>query len=188
MESVTLKVGPGLFQDPILGPLRKSLFVTPTDTVYGISAVTSLSGANKTIASLKGRANSQFIVLISRPEDVERVASLTPEQKTHISHYWPAPITFILRDHHGKTIAVRCPKNSFLNGLISALGEPIYSTSANLHGQPEAQTVDEAKRQLGDKVAFYIDGGPSLQTKLSTLVDLTVSPPRVLRPGAVPFT
>ncbi|MBI1862349.1 MAG: L-threonylcarbamoyladenylate synthase [Deltaproteobacteria bacterium] len=188
METVTLPLAMNLLEGETLETLRRSLFLTPTDTIYGISAVLSHPRALHEIAAIKGRDTTQVIVLIAHPNDIDRVARPDASQRSILAKYWPAPITFILPGLERDTIAVRCPKDPFLTRLITALGEPIYSTSANRHDESAARSVEEARETFGSQIAVYIDGGAAPARPASTLVDLTCSPPSVIRQGAIPFT
>ena len=85
----------------------------------------------------------------------------------------------------GTTVAVRIPAHPVPIALARGLGAPIVGTSANLSGKPSALTADEVYAQLGDKVDLIIDGGRCPSSKESTIVDLTVETPMVLREGAI---
>jgi L-threonylcarbamoyladenylate synthase len=83
-------------------------------------------------------------------------------------------------------VAVRCPDHSIPLALMNALGAPLAATSANLSGQPSPTTAREVVLQLAGRVPLIIDGGECPGGIPSTVVDLSASPPRLLRAGAIP--
>jgi L-threonylcarbamoyladenylate synthase len=83
------------------------------------------------------------------------------------------------------TVAVRVPDHPLVRELCCQLGAPLAATSANRHGQPAPVTADEAIAELGGRVPLLLDGGPCPGGVASTVLDLTVSPPAILRPGPV---
>jgi L-threonylcarbamoyladenylate synthase len=85
----------------------------------------------------------------------------------------------------GDAVAVRAPDHPVPVALIRSLGKPITGTSANRSGQEAPRTAAEVERQLGDEVDIIIDGGPAAIGVESTVLDLTVEPPRLLREGAL---
>ena len=109
--------------------------------------------------------------------------------------YWPGGLTIVFNRapafhslalaDSGK-VAIRLPGHPVTLRLIQKLGRPIVGTSANLHNSPAALTAAGVKKQLGDTVDFIIDGGPCPGGTESTIVDITVNPPVILRKGAIP--
>ena len=106
----------------------------------------------------------------------------------------PGPITIILNKSNlvpdvvtagGKTVAIRFPENEIARELIKKSGVPVAAPSANLSGRPSPTTAAHVAEDLSDKIDYIIDGGPCRVGLESTVIDLTVTPPRILRPGGV---
>jgi L-threonylcarbamoyladenylate synthase len=85
----------------------------------------------------------------------------------------------------GPTVAVRIPNHSLARRLIQRARSPLATTSANLSGHPDSITADEVEAALGDAVDLLLDGGSCPGALASTVIDLTVSPPKVLRWGSI---
>jgi L-threonylcarbamoyladenylate synthase len=85
----------------------------------------------------------------------------------------------------GTTVAIRVPAHPLVPEICRRLGAPLAATSANRHGQPPPVTADEAETALGGRIPLLLDGGPCPGGVASTLLDLTVSPPIILRSGPV---
>ena len=171
------------------------LVVVPTDTVYGVAADAFQPAATAKIFATKRRSRRfPLPVLVRGPKQLLGLAEVVPEAAERLmAAYWPGPLTIVLRagetlawdlGDDARTVAVRMPLDDVTLELIRAVG-PIACTSANLSGQPPATNVDEARRQLGDAVAVYVDDGARGDTAPSTIVDVTGGEVRVLREGAV---
>ena len=169
----------------------------PTETVYGFGCALRADGLAR-LAALKQRtAVKPFLLLIS---DVDQAAMLhwTEDARALANAFWPGPLTIGLeappdsfpagvRGADG-IVAVRATSHTGIRTLVAALGEPITSTSANEPGQPTAHDAASAAAaliELGAANAMVLDGGPLPAALPSTVVEASVSPPRVLRAGAV---
>ena len=168
----------------------------PTDTVYGLGAVVFNPSAVATLFMIKDRSPDQGVpVLIVSDSQLREVATDIPDEALALAkRFWPGQLTLVLKRHPnlpsgvtggGDTVAVRLPDHASPQSLISACGAPITGTSANRHGGPEPTSADEVQRQLGNRLSLILDGGPSASQVPSTLLDMTVAPARVLRPGAI---
>ena len=172
-----------------------NLLVIPTDTVYGIAADAFSAAAVAALLAAKGRGRDMPPpVLLPRSETIfglvdgvdETILALT-------SRFWPGPLTIIadaqpsldwdLGDTHG-TVAVRMPDDESALALLGRTG-PLAVSSANISGQPAAQTADEAQEMLGDDVDIYVDGGVRDSGMSSTIIDLSGDVPRILRRGPI---
>ena len=172
-----------------------NLLVIPTDTVYGIAADAFSAAAVAALLAAKGRGRDMPPpVLVPRAETIfglvdgvdETVLALTAK-------FWPGPLTIIanaqpsldwdLGDTHG-TVAVRMPDDESALALLARTG-PLAVSSANISGQPAAQTADEAQEMLGDDVDIYVDGGVRGSGMSSTIIDLSGDVPRILRRGPI---
>jgi L-threonylcarbamoyladenylate synthase len=177
--------------------LRKGgLVVFPTDTVYGVGALAWDPAAVQRIYVVKERpADKPLQVMLARVEEIESVAEMTPVARALAERFLPGGLTLVLRRRPnvpdaitagGETVAVRVPDHPIVRALVEALGAPLAATSANRSGEPAPVDAEGARAQLGDRVEFVLDGGRCPQAQESTIVDATVSPPQVLREGAVP--
>lgn len=161
------------------------VWVSPTDTIFGIAACLNNKKGAARIRDLKNKPNAQLLILVANFEQADALAELSTEQSAILKKYWPGSITFVLHSKRGQTIALRNPSDPFLIQLMEHTG-PIFNTSCNLTGSPPVANATEARALFGNKVDLYIDG-PSSSSGASTLVDLTQSPPKVLRRGTVHF-
>ena len=167
----------------------------PTDTLYGLGASLAHAPAVERVFAIKGRPTGQGIpVLIASWEQLEQVAAEVPGQALELAQrFWPGALTLVLRKRPtvpdaatggGDTVAVRQPDHPTPLSLIAACG-PITGTSANLSGGPQPTTAQEVTRQLGGAVDMVLDGGPALGGVPSTVLDLTMNPPVIVRLGAI---
>ena len=167
----------------------------PTDTVYGIGAVAADDAAVRRLFAVKGRPPDKPLpLLLAEPADAARVAELTPLAKTLGHHFWPGALTIVMRKSPsyrslalagGDTVAVRVPDHDLVRRMVRDLGGPVTGTSANRAGAPAPVSAAEVAFQLGEMVELIIDGGRSRDRAESTVVDITATPPMVLREGAV---
>ncbi|OGI60989.1 threonylcarbamoyl-AMP synthase [Candidatus Nomurabacteria bacterium RIFCSPHIGHO2_01_FULL_37_25] len=175
---------------------RGSLVVFPTETVYGIGADVFNEKAVAKIFIVKQRmADNPIIVHIAQMSDLKKLArNVLPQALLLAKHFWPGPLTLILSKKRevsqivtgdNDTVAVRMPDHPVALALIKAVKSPIAAPSANLSGKPSATDVAHALSDFGDKIDVYIDSGPAKIGLESTVLDLTVNPPEILRPGAI---
>ncbi|MHA1271230.1 MAG: L-threonylcarbamoyladenylate synthase [Candidatus Helarchaeota archaeon] len=179
--------------------LRKGeIIVYPTDTVYGVGCDAYNIISIKKVYQIKERdLNKGFPILIGSIKFIKNFAQLNNIAKILIEKYWPGQLTIILNKKKKvpeiitggqNTIAVRLPKNQITTLLAKEVKcGGIIGTSANLSGKKEPTTISEALDQLGDKIDYFIDGGVSEKKIHSTIVDVTVSPLRLIREGSVLF-
>jgi len=169
----------------------------PTDTAYGLGVDPFNEAAVDRIFHIKQRVETKPILLVV--DSVAMAESVTQPCDAFypLAHkFWPGPLTVILRADASvpanvtartKTIGVRWPIAHFATTMAARFGKPITATSANRSGMPSAVTAEEIRAQLGDSIDVLIDGG-SLPTRAgSTLVDLTVDPPVLVREGPIRF-
>jgi L-threonylcarbamoyladenylate synthase len=177
---------------------RGEVVAFPTDTVYGVGAHALQTEAVARLYAVKGRPFSKAIpVLIARVEDVQRVARAIPPAAWPLAErFWPGGLTIVLPRSEqlpdlltagGDTVAIRYPDHPVPLALMRALGAPLAATSANLSGQPAPTTAQEVGQQLSGRLPLILDGGQCAVGVPSTLIDLSVSPPRLLRAGAIPL-
>ena len=171
------------------------VIVMPTDTVYGVGADAFDAGAVGALLEAKGRGrDTPIAVLVPDARTVDGLATDVPDYARRlIEEFWPGPLTLVLRaqtsllwdlGETNGTVGLRMPDQEVSLALLAQTG-PMAVTSANKHGQPAANTVTEAREQLGEDVAIYLDGGPAQGQVPSTIIDCTKDEPVVLRRGAL---
>lgn len=172
------------------------LVAFPTETVYGLGGNALEESIVRKIYLAKGRpSDNPLIVHVSAKEDVYPLVESVPEEAEKIlDTLCPGPITVILNKSKivpdavtagGKTVAVRIPENKIARKLIELSGVPVAAPSANVSGRPSPTTASHVKEDLDEKIDYIIDGGACSVGIESTVIDLTVKPPRILRPGGV---
>ncbi|MDP2912559.1 MAG: L-threonylcarbamoyladenylate synthase [Candidatus Omnitrophota bacterium] len=163
------------------------LVVFPTETVYGIAANFFDDNALARLRKVKARPGKKpFTIHISDESMIRDMGCLVTETAEKlINKFWPGPLTIILASGFGKKIGFRMPANKIALELIKASGVPIVAPSANLKGKNPPVTAEEALMDLADKVDMVIDGGRADIAVESTVIDLTIDPPDILRVGAV---
>lgn len=180
-------------KDALESLLSGGVVVMPTDTVYGLACLPSLSSAVSRVFDLKGRPDGKALpVLGADAEALANVAAFEDRSVELARRFWPGPLTMVLPraegftyylgDEESDSVAVRVPQNEIALELLSAAG-PLAVTSANLSGHPPATTVEEAAAVFGSEVPVYVDGGESRgvpSTIVSLMGDLIV-----LREGGV---
>jgi tRNA threonylcarbamoyl adenosine modification protein (Sua5/YciO/YrdC/YwlC family) len=171
------------------------LAVLPTDTVYGIGADAFDPDAVADLLNAKGRGRDMPVpVLVGSWETLSGLVPAVPARtRDLIEAFWPGGLTLVveqarsltwdLGDARG-TVAVRMPLHPVAIELLERTG-PMAVSSANRTGQQPALTAADARGQLGEDVAVYLDGGPAATGVASTIVDVTGEVPRVLRAGAL---
>ncbi len=172
------------------------LVAFPTETVYGLGANALDPDAVKSIFCAKGRPqDNPLIVHIAEKEKIFELVRDVPETAHKIlDNLTPGPITIVLEKSDlvpdvvtagGKTVAVRIPESEIARELIRRAGVPVAAPSANVSGKPSPTKANHVAQDLADKVSYIVDGGACRVGLESTVVDLTVTPPQILRPGGV---
>ena len=169
----------------------------PTETFYGLGVDPLNVPAVQRLYDLKGRSpqTSPILVLIrSRRELRALVSEITPAAERLMQACWPGPLTLVFRAAEAVpsvltaetgTIGVRLSAYPDVQWVLEVIGGPLTGTSANRTGQPPATTADEVERAFGVDVDLIVNGGPTPGGLPTTVVDTTVSPPRLIREGCV---
>ncbi len=170
--------------------IRKGgLVVFPTETVYGIAADVSNEQAMQRLRAVKKRGEDKpFSVLISQAGLISNYTSMTdPILYKMISQYWPGPLTVIVpsKKYEGQTVGVRMPDHLIALKLVQESQCTIAAPSANISGKEPPRTFEEAMVDLDGLVDVAIDGGEAKYGLGSSVVDLTVKKPKVLREGVI---
>ncbi|MEW5900655.1 MAG: L-threonylcarbamoyladenylate synthase [Acidobacteriota bacterium] len=172
------------------------VIVYPTDTLYGIGANCYSKKAVRKIFMIKRRPEGRGMpVLISDLEMVQELsAEIPPLFHTLGARIWPGPLTLVLKAAAAlpaeligpeRTIGIRLPDVPWIRELIRQSGVPLVATSANISGEKEISTAEEAIRLFKRKVDLIIDGGHIPDGLPSTVVDLTSEKPVIVREGAI---
>jgi L-threonylcarbamoyladenylate synthase len=172
------------------------LVAIPTETVYGLAGDASNPDAVRKIFAVKGRpANHPLIVHIAGAEQLTDWAATIPSSAAVLADAcWPGPLTLlvprgirVLDEVTGglATVGVRVPAHPLTLELLGRFEGGLAAPSANRFGRVSPTTADHVRADLGDDVDFVLDGGPCPVGVESTIVDCTVDPPQVLRPGGI---
>ncbi|NLM11982.1 MAG: threonylcarbamoyl-AMP synthase [Clostridiaceae bacterium] len=172
------------------------LVAFPTETVYGLGANALDRKAVRSIYVAKGRpVDNPLIVHISDLEMLKPlVTEIKPDVLKLISAYWPGPLTIIMKKTSVvpdittgglDTVAVRMPDNPVALELIRKAGVPVAAPSANRSGRPSPTMAKHVLEDLNGKISYIIDGGQCKVGVESTVVDMTVEPAVILRPGGI---
>lgn len=165
----------------------------PTETVYGIGACISNENAVLNIYQIKGRPSEKPLsILIASAADMEKIAEDIPaEAFTLADKFWPGPLTIILKKRKdisdsitaGKeTVGLRVPAHPIALEIVRRVG-PLACPSANTSDSREPKSAADVLEDLNGKIDILIDGGETKFQKPSTIIDLTVNPPKILRKG-----
>lgn len=179
---------------------ERGILAYPTETVYGFGTVIEHEAVARLVELKRRPPAKPFLLLISDTPMLARIGlHLTRSASMLAARHWPGPLTLVLPGGERRVperlrgpeggIAVRWTPHPGLQRLISALGDPITSTSANLPGQPAAVSSGEIVAQWAPEIARgtirLLDGGRLPPSPASTVVDCTGRVPRVIRPGAL---
>jgi L-threonylcarbamoyladenylate synthase len=203
MNTIILKICEEEFDDDELLPAARALaagklVAFPTETVYGLGANALDPDAVARIFAAKGRpSDNPLIVHISSIEQIEPlVARISPKARALMESFWPGPLTVICEKSALvpdivtaglPTVAVRMPDNRIALKLIELSGVPVAGPSANISGRPSPTDAAHTIQDLEGRVDYIIDGGKCGVGIESTVIDMTVDPPAVLRPGGITY-
>ena len=169
----------------------------PTETVYGLGAIATDEAAVAKIFSAKGRpSDNPLIVHFGEADEIlEYVTEVPGKAKKSIDAFWPGPLTLILNAKPGlfaqnvsaglSTIGVRMPNHPVALELLRKLKQPVAAPSANRSGKPSPTTALHVEKDMNGRIPLILDGGATGIGLESTVVDFTVDPPVILRPGGV---
>jgi L-threonylcarbamoyladenylate synthase len=177
---------------------KGGLVAFPTETVYGLGADALNPKAVKTLFEAKKRPfDNPPIVHVGDVEYVSRLAKETPPKSQKLMKtFWPGPLTLIF--NRSKivphitvsgldTIAIRMPKHEVALALLRESERPISAPSANLAGKPSPTTAEHVLADLDGRIDAVLDAGSTNIGVESTVLDMTVDPPQILRPGGTPI-
>jgi len=168
----------------------------PTETVYGLAANAFDEQAVAKIYEVKGRpAHNPIIIHVAGNQMAQAcVAEFSAVAARLAQSFWPGPLTLVLPRAKkipvgvtagGETVGVRWPSHPFMQAVIRECGFPLAAPSANLSNQISPTNAAHVHAQLGEKISLIVDGGQSQVGIESTVLDLTATPARILRPGMI---
>ena len=172
------------------------LVALPTETVYGLGANGLAPAAVKKIFEAKGRPQDNPLILhIWNSAQLSELCHHIPESAWALAAaFWPGPLTMVLPAKDTvplstranlPSVAVRCPDSDITREIIRLSGVPIAAPSANISGKPSTTTAQHVRFDHDGRIDCIVDGGPCRVGVESTIVDLTETPPRLLRPGGI---
>jgi L-threonylcarbamoyladenylate synthase len=178
--------------------IRKGgLVAFPTETVYGLGADALNPKAVLALFEAKKRPlDNPPIVHVANLEDAYMLAQVSEKAELLMNKFWPGPLTLVFKRLPTvpdvttaglNTIAVRMPQQKVALALINDSGSPIAAPSANLAGKPSPTNAKHVFDDLNGRIDAIIDGGSTRIGVESTVLDMSVDPPMVLRPGGTPF-
>lgn len=170
----------------------------PTETVYGLGANGLNENAVRAIFEAKGRPQDNPLILhIAGADWLERFCCDIPSAAYALAeHFWPGPLTMILKRREIvpnvttgglDTVGMRCPDHAVTLAIIEAAGVPVAAPSGNISGRPSPTCARHMIEDMDGRINGIVDGGACGVGVESTIVDLTVTPPRLLRPGGLPL-
>ena len=169
---------------------KGEVFICPTDTVYGFLADATNKKAVNKIFKIKKRAKSKPLPLfVSSIKVAKEIAEISKKQEKILKKYWPGKYTFVLERKpkvklygvDSKTIALRLPRNNFLQGLLKEISVPLVQTSVNISGKDPFYKIEDIKKEFGGSNLLLIDAGDIKKSKSSKILDITEEKIKVLR-------
>ncbi|MCZ2257527.1 L-threonylcarbamoyladenylate synthase [Sporosarcina sp. G11-34] len=167
----------------------------PTETVYGLGAIATNEQAVQKIFEAKGRpSDNPLIVHIGNKEDVKKYAvGITADAEKLMEEFWPGPLTLVFNKIPGivapnvtpgvETVGIRMPNHPVALCLLRELGQPLAAPSANRSGKPSPTEATHVYEDLSGLIPLILDGGQTGVGVESTVLDMTIVPPVILRPG-----
>jgi L-threonylcarbamoyladenylate synthase len=176
--------------------LLGGVIAAPTDTLYGVMANALNEDAVARVFATKGRVDaSPLPIFVSRVCELYNYGRDIPDIALRLAErFWPGKLTIVVRRSEQipslvsgglGTVGVRIPNHPVPRAIVGRLGAPVTATSANLSGAPPLTSGSDVAQVLGRALDLVYDGGQLAPSPPSTVVDVTVQPPKVLREGAV---
>ncbi len=171
---------------------RGEVIAVATDTVYGLACDPAIASAVDRVFAIKRRpADLELTLLAGETGDLDELVRWTPSALRLAEEFWPGALSLVLPigvrrlaiPRQGATLSVRIPDHPTLRGLLRRSG-PLASTSANRHGEAAMTGVAALRSEFGDEIGAVLLGGRP-RGSASTIIDCSVTPPRVLRDGPI---
>lgn len=178
--------------------LEGGIVALPTDTVYGLAAVSTNGDAVRRLYEIKGRERNKSIpLLIHSTKGLAHLVRQVPDAvRPLLESHWPGGLTVVFRKYQSAfaevtsddTIGLRMPNHTVTLAVLSMVARPLAVTSANLSGKPPALTADDVLESFGDSIECVLDAGRTPGKRASTVLSVIESPFRILREGAISFS
>ena len=189
---------PAVIEEAAAALKAGKLVAFPTETVYGLGANALDEAAVKRIFAAKERPSTDpLIVHIAHVGQVTQCATAFPANARKLAlSFWAGPLTLILPKKPSisdlvtaglPNVALRAPSHRVARALMEMSGIPIAAPSANRFSRPSPTTAAHVKGDLDGRIDLILDGGPTDIGLESTIVDFTVDPPVVRRPGGITY-
>lgn len=177
---------------------KGEMVICPTDTGYALCANALDPRAVAKVFHLKARPfNNPIHIAAHSVAEAEKYADFNDAARFLSGHYLPGALTLVLPKKaiipamvvaNSTTVGIRVPDNKVILSLAAKAELPLTTTSANISNKPSTYSVEEIIAQFGDslqQVAMVLDQGPIKMREVSTVVDLSVVPPQLIREGRV---
>ena len=176
---------------------RGGLVAVPTETVYGLGTNALDEAAVRKIYEVKGRPEVKALsIMVPDAGAMDSYCLDVPGQARLLAEkFWPGPLTIILRSGEsipsivragGATVGLRCPDHELTLEALRLSGVPLAAPSANPSGEESPKTAEKVLEYFDGKIDAVIDGGPCGIGRESTIIDMSTTPYRILRSGALP--
>jgi len=169
------------------------LVVYPTDTVYGLGCDPFNVKAVERVFKVKGeRKEKPLPILASDIKFIKKIANINEKARKIAEKHWPGPLTLVVPKKPAlpnivtcglASVGVRIPNHTVAIQLINLCDGLLIGTSANKTGEKSSRNAQEASKQIGEKVDIILDNGPTPLGQESSIVDLTLEKPKMLREG-----
>lgn len=190
-----IKVNPAAPQEEAICQAAKvliegGLVIIPTETVYGIAANALDKKALERLYKIKNRPKDKpFSILIAQENKVREYCRDVPVAAYKLMHkFWPGPLTLILKSADQGKVGLRMPDNLVALAIINQAAVPLACPSANISDQPAPVDFEQAMKDMDGRVDLALDAGPANLGLESSVVDLSIQPPQIVRSGAIKDT
>jgi L-threonylcarbamoyladenylate synthase len=167
-----------------------------TDTFYGLGADPLNEAAVDRIKTVKGRDEGKpILLLIAELEDLDPLVRSIPQLFARVAEeFWPGPLTIVMPadpelpygiTEGTGTVGIRLPDDPKVRALVGECGGRLTATSANVSGSEPAKSCAEVQAYFSSGIDLIIDAGEVQATKPSTVIDISVTPPRLIREGVI---
>lgn len=170
-----------------------NIIIYPTDTCYGIGVIYSNKQALANVCKLKKRnPDKKVSVIIPSINWLSQKYKINAKQKNILQKYLPGKYTFIIKNEN-ESIGVRIPDNNFTKNVIQHINEPVTTTSANISGEQNPYSIKDLRKgilrnpEINNYNILVIDSGELDKNKISTVIDLSKTSPKIVRQGSGSF-
>ncbi len=165
---------------------KGKLVVFPTETVYGIGANANSKKAMLRLRRIKDRENKPFSFHIAAKSDLKKIGCVVDRAANRLmKQFWPGPLTLVFPVKSGPSAGVRMPAHPAALALLKKAKALVVAPSANLRAKAPAVTAQQAFSELNGLVDIILDAGKTKVGVSSTVLDLTLDTPKILREGAI---